>query len=285
MLTVAPVSGDGIFLSQIFSAPQPLPLVRLGDAPAFGQTLVLTRAQVCDLLAAKAPGVGTNFSGPDAIKISRRARTLRESDLLEMLTATLQSDYVKDKGQLELRLTQPWASVTVPEEPLTIEVTELPSAGVTPGFVVRFSLHTATETFGNWFANIKARVWRPVWVAATQLQRGDALTAEALVRERRDVLSLREPFAEIALGDNSLEVAEAVPAGQPLLAHMVKPRTVIHRGQLAAALVQDGALSIRTQVQILEDGTPGQLVHAVNSVTHRSLTGTVLNDKTILISL
>jgi flagella basal body P-ring formation protein FlgA len=76
-----------------------------------------------------------------------------------------------------------------------------------------------------------------------------------------------------------------VPAGQPLLARMVKPRNVVHRGQRADALVQDGALSIRTQVLILEDGAPGQIVHAVNSVTHRDLMGTVLNDRTILVSL
>jgi flagella basal body P-ring formation protein FlgA len=82
-----------------------------------------------------------------------------------------------------------------------------------------------------------------------------------------------------------LELAESVPPGQPLLARMVKARTVVHRGQRADALVQDGAMSIRTKVDILDDGAPGQTVHARNSSTHRDLTGTVLNEKTILISL
>jgi len=285
LLAVAPVSGDGIFLPQLFSSPQPLPAIRLADAPAFGKTLTLSRAQICELLAANAPGAGTNFSGPDAIKISRRVRTLGESDILAMLTATLQHDYIKDRGQLELRLAQPWASLVVPDEPLSLIVTELPSIGVTPGFIVRFTLRTQTETLGNWSANLKASVWREVWVATAQLKRGDPMAADSFTRERRDVLNLREPVADFAAGDDTLEVAQSVSAGQPLLAHMIHIRAVVRRGQRAEALVQDGAMSVRTQVDILDDGAPGQTVHARNTVTHRDLTGTVLNNRTILVSL
>ena len=284
-LAVAPVSGDGVFLPQIFTSTLPLPVIRLCAAPAFGKNLILTRAQIAGLLAANAPGVGTNFSGPDAIKISRRVRTLGESDMLGLLTATLQHDYIKDKGQLELHLGQPWNALVLPDEPLTLDVTELPSAGVTPGFIVRFTLRTANETLGNWQANLKANVWREVWVASVQLKRGDPVNEDAFIRERRDILNLREPLADFAAGDEALELAEAVPPGQPLLAHMIKARAVVHRGQHADALVEDGALSIKTKVEILDDGSPGQIVHARNAATHRDLTGTVLNERTILISL
>jgi flagella basal body P-ring formation protein FlgA len=285
LIAVAPVSGDGVFLPQIFTSAQPLPAIRLCDAPAFGKNLILNRAQICDLLAANAPSVGTNFSGPDAIKISRRVRTLGESDILGLLTATLQHDYIKDRGQLELRLAQPWAALVLPDEALTLDVTELPSAGVTPGFIVRFTLRTAHETLGNWQANLKAAVWREVWVASVQLKRGDPVVLDAFTRERRDILVLREAVADFAAGDEALELAESVPPGQPLLARMIKARAVVHRGQHADALVQDGAMSIKTKVDILDDGSPGQTVHARNSITHRDLTGTVLNARTILISL
>ena len=285
LLAAAPVSGDGIFLPQIFSSPEPLPAIRLADAPAFGKSLVLTRAQLADLLGANAPGVGTNFSGPDAIKISRRSRTLGESDVLGLLISTLQHDYIRDRGQLELRLVQPWAALVVPDEPLTLEVTELPSSGVTPGFIVRFTLRTATETLGNWSANVKASVWHEVWVASVQLKRGNPLTADSFVRQRRDILNVHEPLAEFAAGDDALEIAESVPPGQPLLARMIRARAVIHRGQRAEALVQDGAMSIRTQVDILEDGAPGQVVRARNTVTHHDLSGTVLDNRTIIVSL
>jgi len=178
-----------------------------------------------------------------------------------------------------------WAALVLPDEPLTLEVTDLPSAGVTTGFIVRFTLRTAHETLGNWQANLKASVWREVWVASVQLKRGEPFNVGSFIRERRDILNLREPLADFAASDDALEMAESVPPGQPLLARMVKARAVVHRGQRADALVQDGAMSIRTRVDILDDGAPGQIVHARNAVTHRDLTGTVLNDRTILVSL
>lgn len=282
----AAVAGDGVFLPQLFSATEPLPAIRLCDAPAFGKNLVLTRDQLGELLAANAPACGTNFAGADAVKISRRARTFGEPELLSLLTAMLQKDYIKDKGQLELRLAQPWTALLLPDEPLTLDISELPSLGVTPGFIVRFSLRTQRETLGTWSANLRAAVWRDVWVANAQLKRGGPVVAENFVRERRDILNLREPLANLEADDtDTLELAEAVPAGVPLLARMVKARAVVHRGQRADALVQDGALSIRTKVEILDDGAPGEFVHARNAVTRRDLTGKVLNGKTILVSL
>jgi flagella basal body P-ring formation protein FlgA len=281
----AQVCGDGVFLPQLFSSTQPLPAVKLCDAPEFGRNLVFTRDQLCDLLASNAPACGTNFSGADSIKISRRARTFGESDALGLLTETLQHDYIRDKGQLELQMAQPWSPLVLPDEPLTLDVLELPSLGVTPGFIVRFTLHTQHETLGTWTANLHARVWREVWVASSQLQRGDAVDVNSFARERRDILNVREALADFSASDDSLEIAEPVPAGAPLLARMVKARAVVHRGQNADALVEDGALSIKTKVEILDDGAPGEIVRARNSATSRDLTGKVLDERTILISL
>jgi flagella basal body P-ring formation protein FlgA len=285
LCATAQTGGDGVFLPQIFTSGQPLPAIRLCDAPAFGKNLLLTRDQVAGLLASNAPACGTNFTGADSIKISRRARTFGESDALGLLTETLQRDYIRDKGQLELELAQPWSPLVLPDEPLTLDVLEMPSLGITSSFIVRFSLRTEHETLGTWPANLHAHVWREVWVASSQLKPGDPVNVNALAQERRDILNVREPLADISASSDSLEAAESVPPGAPLLARMVKARTVLHRGQRADALVQDGALSITTKVEILDDGAPGEIVHARNPATSRDLTGKVIDDKTILISL
>ena len=282
---VAPVSGDGVFLPQLFTSAEPLPAVKLCDAPAFGKNLILTREKISELLAANAPGFCTNFSGADAVKISRRARTFGESDVLGLLTATLQKDFIKDKGQLELRLGQPWNVLVLPDEPLTLNVQELPMNGVSPSFILRFTLRTATETLGTWTANLRASVWREVCVASRQLKRGESVNAEVFARERRDILNVRESLPDLSVNDAALEITESIPAGATLVAHMVKARTVLHRGQRADALVQDGALSVKTKVEILDDGAPGDIVRARNAATHRDLSGKVLDARTILISL
>lgn len=283
---VAQVDGEGVFLQQIVQSDRPLPAVRLCDSPLFGKTAELTRAQVSDLLAAAAPDfAATNLAGAEVIRISRRTRTLDETQMLNLLAETLQRDYVKDQGELELKFQQPWSAIVLPDEALTLNVVELPTAGVTPTFIVRFTLGTAHETLGTWQASLQSHVWREVWVAHSALQRGEPAAGADLARERRDVLNLRDPLADFSAGDSSLQIAEFVPANGILLARALKPRAVIHRGQTADAMVEDGALSITMKVEALEDGAPGQTIRLRNPASLRNLSGKVLNEQTILISL
>lgn len=281
----APVNGDGVYLPQLFLTADALPAVKLCDAPAFGKNLIFSHEDIVALIAANAPAVSTNFLGAETVKIFRRSRTLGESEILGLLTATLQNDFIRDRGQLELHLAQPWNALRLPDEPLSLDVSELPGPGVTSSFIVRFTLRTTHETLGSWSANLKANVWREVWVASEQLRRGAPLDRHQFVRERRDILTLHEAVADLSLAEDDTELSEPVPAGAPLLARMLKARTVMHRGQHAEALLEDGALSIRTRVEIMDDGAPGDIVRARNFTNRHELTGKVLNDRTILISL
>jgi flagella basal body P-ring formation protein FlgA len=173
----------------------------------------------------------------------------------------------------------------LPDEPLTLKILELPTAGVTPSFIVRFEIRTAHETIGIWQAAVRAHVWREVWAARTTIKRGELPGAADITRDRRDVLNIREALADFSSGDPALEFAESVSAGTTLLARVLKPRAVIHRGQTANALVEDGALSITMKVEALEDGSPGQTIHFRSPASARNLSGKVLNEQTILISL
>jgi flagella basal body P-ring formation protein FlgA len=283
---VVQVTGDGVFLQQVVTSSQPLPDLRLCDAPALGATVELSRSQINDLLAAAAPSLmTTNWTGADAIRILRRSRTLNEADALALLTSTLQDNYVKDQGTLELNFTEPWEAPVVPDEPLTVKILEAPAAGVAPLFIVRFQLCSATETVGTWEMTLRAHVWRDAWVAHSDLLRGESVADADLVRDRRDVLETHEPLADFALGDPTLELANSVLANHMLFERDVKPRAVIHRGQLADAILQEGALNITIKVEALEDGAPGQIIRARNATSQHDLTGKVLDEHTIEVSL
>ncbi len=283
---VAEVTGDGVYLRQITKSSQPLPDLRLCDAPAVGATLELTRARVNDLLAAAAPSLmTTNWTGADSVHILRRSRTLNEADALALLTSTLQEDYVKDQGKLELDFNEPWDAPVVPDEPLTVKILEVPTAGVSPLFIARFQLCTATETVGTWEMTLRAHVWRDVWVAHSDLIRGALVTDADLLHDRRDVLEIHEPLADFSQDDTSLELANSIPANRILLQRDVRPRAVIHRGQVADAVLQEGSLNISIKVQALEDGAPGEIIHILNPASQRNLTGKVLDEHTIVVSL
>src|SRR5579859_4934682 len=188
----------GVFLLDLMEAPSNLPRLRLCDAPAFGKTQTLKRSEVAEL--ARTAGFDqslTNWSGPAVVRISRRSRVLAEKEALQLLTQAIQRQFVKERGELELRLTQPLAGINVPDDPFSIKISDLPTSGVSSAFIVRFGIETAQgEEVGSWQASLQAKVWRDIWVAASALKRGDSVRGADLTRQRRDVLLCWEPLAE-----------------------------------------------------------------------------------------
>ncbi len=281
----AAVNSEGVFLDQIVAMVDGTPAmrVRVADAPAFGQTVVLSRPQVIEKLKFALPALNVAaWNGAERITISRRSRMLGETELKDLLTASLQREQVRNKGELQLRLPRAWTPVQVPDEPVEIKILDLPTSGVGANFIVRFDLVVQRETVGTWQVALSAQVLREVWVAQSPLKRGQPLVD--LIRERRDVLALRDASWEGA-PDPALEIKESVPSNSPLYARAVGMRTVVHRGQIVEAQLRDGAMSISLKVEVLDEGEPGQTVRVRNPVSRRELRGRVLNEQTIQLSL
>lgn len=289
LLPQVQVDGTGVYLDQVAAAAAGsrfLPHVRIARSPLVGQTAAFTRAEVAGVAQACVPGLTmTNWTGPVEARVSRRLRVFDDSDLLDLLTTTLQREYVKNRGELELHLTRPWAKPQVPDEPLTMKVSEMPIAGVGPSFVVTFELWTGKERLGNWQVPVKASVWRDIPVARSPLSRGESLKDADVALERSDVLVQRDLFLNFPPADDTLELTEGIPAGHPIFNHSVRPRPLVLRGQMVEGVFQDGALAISLMVETLEDGTLGQTVRVRNPKTRRELYGRVLNEKTVQITL
>ena len=288
LAATALVDSSGVFVDQILTpiGDEALPHIRVAGAPAFGQPLALSRAQIQDLLQKNAPDLaGTNWTGPAQVRIARRTRSLEETEFKALLTARLQSETVRDKGELELRFNRPWNPVMVPDEPLALRILDIPASGVSANFFVRLELLAGDELVGKSQLALQARVWREVPVAQAPLKRGQGLRDAEVALERRDVLLVREALAAAALADGSLELNENIQTGQPLLTRSVRVRPVVLRGHVVDGLVRDGAMSISLKVEALEDGLPGQTVRVRNPKTKREFSGKVQNEQTIIIVL
>jgi flagella basal body P-ring formation protein FlgA len=284
----AKVDGSGIFLNQLVS-PSPsatLPHLRLAQAPALGQTTCLSRQQIIDLAKETVPEISTtNWIGPGSVSVSRRTRRLEDAEVADMLRAALQRDYVGSRGELELHLTRPWEAVTVPDEPLSLQVTELPLAGVMPNEVAGFELWCGKERIGVWQVPLTARVWHELPVAHGSLSRGQLLREADIVLERRDVLEQHEACIRFPVNDDSLELNCNLAGGSPVWSRCVHIRPLVRRGQLVEAVFQDGNLTISLKVETLEDGGLGQTVRVRNPKTKRELLGKVQNEDLVLIAL
>lgn len=214
------------------------------------------------------------------------ATTFGEPELHAALTAALQRDHVRDLGELELTLTRRWAALTVTNAaPVTLQILDLPTLGVTANFIVRFALQAGGQPLGTWQMPVTARVWRDVWIARSPLRRGLPLTEADRVRERRDALQIRDAYTGSEADDPWLELAESVPAGAPLLQRHVKARTLVRRGQVVEAVARSGALAVSLKVEVLEDGAAGQQVRVRNLQTKREFRGKVENETTVTVAL
>ena len=229
--------------------------------------------------------VSFHWGGSEQVRITRRSRVLHEADLKELLTAALQRDQVKDKGELELRLMRPWAPMLVPDERLEVKILDLPASGVGANFIARFALSAAQERLGVWQAPLQARVWREVWVARSPLKPGTPFEEADVARERRDVLNVREALLPDTLPSAALEIAETVAVGAPLSARTLRLRPVVRRGQLVDAQFVDGAMTISLKVEVLENGAPGQLVRVRNVQSRREFKGKVQDEHRIAVVL
>ena len=287
LLTNALVDSEGVFLSQLLVADpaHPLRQIQIAESPRFGQPAFFTRSQILESLQKAAPELSSSgWNGAEKVRVTRMARLFTENEIREQLTALLQKDYIKDKGDLEIRFIRPWIPILLPDEALTFKIPDLPSSGVTSTCIVRFELSTRREMLGAWQAPINAKVWREIWVARSQLRKDQLLSEADIVRERRDVLAVRDQLVP-ARPEGVLEIAENVPAGSPLYLRSVRSRPVVHRGQVVEAQVLDGSMTISLTVEVMENGVPGQLVRVRNVQSRREFRGKVQNEQTIIVIL
>ncbi len=237
------------------------------------------------VIAALGLAAAAGWGGETNPPVALQPRLLEETELKSMLTAALQRESARDRGELELRLTRPWAAVAVPDAPLTLRILDLPSSGISPNFIARFELRAGAEALGSWQMPLQARLWREIWVAGSAQPRGRLLREADLQTERRDLLTLRDALTSLDPSDPGLELAENLAAGAPLTARSLRVRPIVARGKLLEAIVEHGPLLIMVKVEALEDGLPGQSIRVRNTQSRKEFHAQVKNSNTVKVSL
>lgn len=281
------VDGAGLRLPELAAtnATRPLPPWVLHAAPSVATPVVLSRSNLQQILARPEFSLSvTQWTGADRIRLLRRSRNCTDRDLETLVTAALSAN-LQPSTELELHLSRPWTTLAVPDEVLSVRVLGLPGSGISALFNARIELLAGVELVGTYYLGFQARLWREVWVSRAALRRGQTVSESDFIRERRDVLPMREPLAEWTESPHAIELAESVLAGAPLLQRQLRLRHVLRRGQNADAILQDGALNLVLKVEVLEDGAPGQTIRVRNPVSRRELRGKVQNERTVVVAL
>jgi flagellar basal body P-ring formation protein FlgA len=279
------VRGDGVFSTDLIDGVPGLARVRVTNAPSPGAAVLVSREDVLSALSLAGAALNpTNWTGPSAVRVSRRIRDLDEKEVRDLLTAELQRRFSRDRGELELRMSRPWRTLPVADENFELRLVEAPAQGLSP-VSLRFQLHAGDEVLGEWFQPVSAKLWADVFVAPTPVRRGAALPDAEITRERRDLLTARDSVLQLPDNAAAWEFAESLNSGQVLTKRSLRLRTVVARGRLIDAVVRSGPMEITAKVEALEDGVPGQVIRVRNTQSRRELRGRVESDNTVLIAL
>lgn len=282
----ATVHSDGVFSTDLVQGVPALPRVRVAPAPAAGSWSLVSRTSVVEVL--RNAGIdlqAVRWNGPESARISRAMRDLAEPEVRDRITQELQRRFARNGGEIEVRLSRPWRTVSIPDEALEVRLQDLPSSGLQSLISLKVEVLAAGEAVGQWFQPIQVRHWCEVPVAAASLRRGQALAEAETVLERRDLLASRGILKSLPAAVQDYELAESLAPGQVLSERSLRLKTVVFRGRRVDARIQAGTLEITTKVEALEDGYPGQSIRVRNPQSKREFRGVVQGEDTVLIPL
>jgi flagella basal body P-ring formation protein FlgA len=126
------------------------------------------------------------------------------------------------------------------------------------------------------FTSVVIRVYENVIVLTRPVQRGEVITGQHLVIEKRDVSKLRGDFITQAEQVENKQAARQMPEGAILgLRSFIEPR-LIKRGDKIIIGTLQPAFAIRMNGIAMMDGSKGQLIRVKNENSGRIISATVI---------
>ncbi len=282
----AMVHSEGVFSTDLIQGVPALPRLRVAPAPQVGVWSQLSRTSVVQTLRMAGVDLSSvRWTGPESARVSRAMRDLGEAEVRDRITQELQRRFARNGGEIEVRLSRPWRSVSIPDESLDIRLQDLPAAGLQSLVSLKVEVSAGGDAVGSWFQPIQVRHWCEVPVAAAALRRGQPLVDAETVLERRDILTARGILKTLPTAVQDYELAESLAPGQALSDRSLRLKTVVFRGRRVDARIQAGTLEITTKVEALEDGYPGQSIRVRNPLSKREFRGVVQGEDSVLIPL
>jgi len=285
--TTCEVSGDGVYLSDLVDskAGEAVPAILVDVSPSWGTVRKYSANELIKLINEKAQGVEVIASEPDQqTTLRRKSRSMDSSQILELLKSELLKSPLFDEGELEMELIRPWKPMLVPDGALEMRMLTKINYR-TSQTSLRFQLMDGGVPFGVFSAAVKISLWKDAWVATRQITRGTLLPEAKLKKQRHNMIKVRQDLWGGNPSDGRFWFQENISPGRLIYDKAVVMKPVVRRGNLAKAIITTGPLLVSTNVKVLEDGAPGEVVRVQNVRTRKEIIGEVIDEKTIKITV
>ena len=285
--TTCEVSGDGVYLSDLVDskAGEAVPAILVDVSPSWGTVRKYSANELIKLINEKAQGVEVIASEPDQqTTLRRKSRSMDSSQILELLKSELLKSPLFDEGELEMELIRPWKPMLVPDGALEMRMLTKINYR-TSQTSLRFQLMDGGVPFGVFSAAVKISLWKDAWVATRQITRGTLLPEAKLKKQRHNMIKVRQDLWGGNPSDGRFWFQENISPGRLIYDKAVVMKPVVRRGNLAKAIITTGPLLVSTNVKVLDDGAPGEVVRVQNIRTRKEIIGEVIDEKTIKITV
>ena len=205
---------------------------------------------------------------------------LTESALLTAIQADLPKRFVVD-GELRLTLSRPWTAVALPAPEFFAECVQLPPNGLSSNMQITVRGVSGGKIVGEWPLQVRAELWREVWLAPLRMERGQLLQPSLLTARTVDVLKEFNPPISADQDLSGFELAQAVQAGKPISRKDLVERSLVRKGQFVDAVANEGGLNIRMRAQAIEAGPAGAVIRVRNLDSQKVFFAQVINENQV----
>lgn len=254
------------------------PLWPAPDTP--GKPLQINRQRLGEALRQSLGDVADACLLPNSLAIQRDGAVLLEDDLRQLVVKTLtpQINLLGGRGDLADFRLPAYAFTAHDGQSVALEAGNVTPGRITLRFAVREMDGAVVRRFsGSVFLNL----WMDVPCASRPLNKGDAVTPEVI-----SFVSVNLAYQKGAVWDGRggpWQTIRSIGASQPILAADLAPLSAIHRGDKVTLVYQKGNVQMRTLVEALEEGGPGDAIAVRNLDSRKQIYATVRDADTVLI--
>lgn len=280
---VAQISGGAESPDSIHSTDvAALAAITLGVAPRMGQAQAVQRTEIARVIERHRPDLRGRIRWDGAQAVTLRSQGLRYDgrELLAAARGFLQERLAPDFERVELTPVGKIEDLYYPQGELSVTA-RLGQAALHKRMCVWLNLSVDGRPYRSvpvWFA---VQAYRPAWVAKSALAGQQAVSAQDVVQETREVAAFADAIPA-AQGWTGMRLKRPLAAGEVLRQRDLEPVPAVIRAQDVRVRVAAGAVAVETQGKALADGHIGDRIK-IASPRNEAYFGRVVGEGLVLI--
>jgi flagellar basal body P-ring formation protein FlgA len=256
----------------------------LASAPAPGESRSIAGTRVLDAVKRELPDLqDVRYTIPPLVRVRRASQDVPADVLRELVERFLDEQLASNDREPKLRSLDVVGPVRLPPGPFDARVMVPPNGALVGRIRLQIELTQADQPTRAVWATADVGLEGPVVLVRRAIERGEALRAEDVTVERREI---SDKAAGLLVDPSEAEGRVArVPlaASIPLRRDMLAAPPVVRRGDAVLLVAQRGSMRLTVPAEVKDDAGLGESVKVTNRVSRKDVVGRVLDARTVAV--